>query len=574
MSQQAPGGRRITSQRERAGFEPIPPNVDIPALIEQTPNFKELRRLDAREITPEHQESIDRDVYETVIVKGLPLVIENWHLRRDWPRWIFNTEWLRENHGRDRKPLPPRGGDDANDADINVRDLKDQADIQMTFAHYIDNLSRLASKFKPENYDGNQQRLYGKDLDCPDAWRKTLSKLLPSSTFYLSPSADLMSSLPPGARAENMMCYVGHEGTFTPAHREMCGSLGQNIMVHTSPEAENEEAGSSIWFMMSSADRDSAAEYWLSRMGHDIEVESHFAGLHDLGQAPFTVFVHEQKLGDYILVPPLAPHQVWNRGRATVKAAWNRTTVDTLELALSEALPKARLVCRDEQYKNRAIIYDTLKLYAEALGTGICPPGISEMRLKRDFIRLFKLFDRILLDECFSPDAPTPTGGVELIPNEYNVQCSFCRGNIFNRFLSCKSCIGVADDGDEDCYDVCMDCYARGRSCGCISDLSWVEQYRWQTLEDHHEVFRQIVLTIQGFITNDSPQDLEHGLQRLGRKTLARVCQDQMAVRPWADINKNGLEEEVSPCAPIVAPLTVVGGWGDSQRPGPKLSCL
>src|SRR6202012_373679 len=75
-----------------------------------------------------------------------------------------------------------------------------------------------------------------------------------------------------------------------------------------------------------------------------------------------------QKPGYFILVPPLAPHQVWNRGTRTMKVAWNRTTVETLEMAMHEALPNARMVCRDEQYKNKAIIYYTLLKYAQLLG--------------------------------------------------------------------------------------------------------------------------------------------------------------------------------------------------------------
>ena len=142
--------------------------------------------------------------------------------------------------------------------------------------------------------------------------------------------------------------------------------------------------------MTSSADRDIVAEYWLSHMGHDIEVEGHFASIPDLQDAPFQVYVHEQKLGDYILVPPLAPHQVWNRGETTIKAAWNRTTVDTLERAVGEALPKARLVCRDEQYKNRAIIHETLRKYTKMLRGSSDTPGPSHQKIKN----LFHIFAR------------------------------------------------------------------------------------------------------------------------------------------------------------------------------------
>jgi hypothetical protein len=414
--------------------------------------------------------------------------------------------------------------------------------LPMTCGHYLRNLRKLTAQFSMREFAGDfLQRLYAKDIDCPEVWRDKLQQLLPKSTFYLSPEADLMSSLPSSARAENMMCYIGHEGTYTPAHKEMCASLGQNIMIHAS--SGNADPGSSVWFMTQSCDRDIITEYWLSRMGHDIEVEAHFASIDDLADAPFPVFIHEQTVGDYILVPPMAPHQVWNRGQVTIKAAWNRITVRTLELAITESLPKSRLVCRDEQYKNRAIVYDTLRLYARCL-SGKCELPPPQDRLKNDFVRLYKLFDQILLDECFQPDQTEPV--VEKIENEYNVTCSFCRGNIWNRFLTCKHCIGRVQGGDDDCYDVCMDCFTRGRSCYCVSGLNWVEQHDWKSLEKDHEEFRQIAISIQSVINNESPLSLWKSFKQLGRKSLAWVCQEQLEIRPFVDIDKNGLEEEVT----------------------------
>ncbi|KAL7267901.1 hypothetical protein RUND412_009496 [Rhizina undulata] len=521
-------GRKIHRIPERAGFKPIPPDLDITELIANTPNFQLVQRVDARSIDESTLGDLKELIQSHLIEQGLPLVIENWHLREDWPMRLFNPEWLQKTHGTDC---------------IHVRDIPKQTDIAMTMGHYLRNLNKLASKFTPEDHDGTKQRLYGKDLDCPSAWRTELSKIIPQSTFYLSPFADLMYSLPPEARAENMMCYIGHEGTYTPAHKEMCASLGHNIMLYNSEDGE--KPGSSIWFMTASADRDIVAEYWLSHMGHDIEVEAHLASVQDLAAAPITVYVVEQKVGDYILVPPLAPHQVWNRGEITIKAAWNRTTVDTLELAMSEALPKAKLVCRDEQYKNKAIVYNSLRNFYRVLNnqgsSNKSIPDVTTEQLKDAFVRLFKLFDRILLDECFATDLPSPK--VEQIPNEYSVTCAFCRGNIFNRFMSCKKCVFNVE-GEEDMYDICMECYARGRSCCCISDLQWVEQHDWKVLLRDHEDFRSLVLEIEGAVTANSPKAFTEAYKALDRKSLARVCQEQLIARPFVDITKELESEE------------------------------
>jgi hypothetical protein len=94
----------------------------------------------------------------------------------------------------------------------------------------------------------------------------------------------------------------------------MCATMGHNIMVEASKDVgedgKPERPGSSIWFMTESKDRNLVSEYWLDTLGHDIEVENHFAQVSAWKKAPFNVYVVEQRPGDFILIPPLAPHQV------------------------------------------------------------------------------------------------------------------------------------------------------------------------------------------------------------------------------------------------------------------------
>ena len=467
----------------------------------------------------------------------------------------------------------------------NATDLTTKESIPLTTRHYLKHLSKLTEQFSsaPESYrDKKRQRIYLKDIDCPEVWQNKLKDHIPSSLFYLNESTgdingpgslpdptgrlsrgiaragDLMSSLPPEMRAENLMCYIGHEGTYTPSHREMCASLGQNIMVNASDklseDGQPERPGSSLWFMTESKDRHLVSEYWLSILGHDIEVENHFAQLIAWKKAPFKTYVVEQRLGDFLLIPPLAPHQVWNRGTRTMKIAWNRTTVETLELALEEALPNSRIVCRDEQYKNKAIVYYTLQKYsalikaaraqveaggeqAEAIQT-----SVKIRQVQRDFKRLFSLHRTILLSEMFSTQY---TEHPEYLPFDSNVTCSYCRCNIFNRFLSCKSCKNMFSNEIEDPYDVCMDCYCMGRSCGCQSGYTWVEQWKWKDLVLKYEEWRVQIIDIDGQVTETTPLPLPEERRYLGKKTLAHVCQDQLRTRPFVDI-KNPQPEEVS----------------------------
>lgn len=441
----------------------------------------------------------------------------------------------------------------------------------MTMGHYLKSMNQLTDQFTSSNYrDPKRQRLYLKDIDCPEEWARDLKGFIPEIFYYLNeciesrtggdgailepneygqmrygkgvaPAGDLMSSLPKEMQALNMMCYIGHEGTFTPAHREMCASLGHNIMVETSTDSKTEKAGSSIWFMTESKEREVVSEYFLSMLGHDIEVEKHFAQINAWKKAPFNVWVVEQKVGDLILIPPLAPHQVWNRGTRTMKAAWNRTTVDTLELAISEALPRARMVCREEQYKNKAIIYYTLVKYHAMVTRDTVEQKMWKYgRIKQlfeDFKRLFALFTDILVSEMFSAALPTEND-VEFLEYDSYVDCSYCRCNIWNRCLTCKTCIQTGPGGEEDTYDVCMDCYAMGRSCGCVSNLKWVEQWKWSDLTQNYEAWRNTIVQYDGYFNvQTSPQPLEVARKRFGKKPVAQICQEQLKIRPWQDIN-------------------------------------
>jgi hypothetical protein len=393
----------------------------------------------------------------------------------------------------------------------NPRDLTKKVSVPMTFAHYLNHMALLTNQWTPQNYkDPERQRIYMKDIDCPQLWHNKLQTVLPHFLYYLNettgdtggfgstdepdPSGtgfrrgkgvakagDLMSCLPKEMRAENMMCYIGHEGTYTPSHREMCASLGQNIMVEASTglveDGKPTRPGSSLWFMTENKEREVVAEYWLSRLGHDIEVENHFAQINAWKNAPFKTYVVEQRPGDLILIPPLAPHQVWNRGTRTMKVAWNRTTIETLEMALNEALPKARMVCRDEQYKNKAMIFFALRKYSSLLkkaekqkpnrsGSEKRSKNDTKVRqLEKDFRRLHGLYTQLLVAESFLPQQQERC---ELVPFEGFITCSYCRCNIFNRFLTCPACI-IKGVEEEDTYDICLECYAMGRMGRAIS---------------------------------------------------------------------------------------------------------
>jgi hypothetical protein len=208
----------------------------------------------------------------------------------------------------------------------------------------------------------------------------------------------------------------------------------------------------------------------------------------------------------------------------TIKAAWNRTTIDTLELSISETLPAYRHVCRDEEYKNKAIIHQSL------LELSRFPPQtlISSPFKHGSFMRLFRLYTRLLIDE-FIPADDYAGVTMEKITQEFNVVCSFCRTNIWNRFLTCKQCLQIDKDGDIDSYDICLECFSRGRSCRDITDLEWVQQEKWSDLMNLWERCRGIYQFLGGEDIDDFHTETT---VNLGRKTLAGVCMEELRRRP------------------------------------------
>jgi hypothetical protein len=100
--------------------------------------------------------------------------------------------------------------------DVTVKDLSRNGYMTMPWSSFLDQIASLSdqdfSEVKLEGRQRGPRRIYAKDLDCPDEWQEALSEILPEELCYMGEN-DLMAKLPPGARATNMMIYIGHEGT-------------------------------------------------------------------------------------------------------------------------------------------------------------------------------------------------------------------------------------------------------------------------------------------------------------------------------------------------------------------------
>ena len=222
-------------------------------------------------------------------------------------------------------------------AEISLRNVDTSEDVSgHTLGSYLSYLNLKPSKRNPRN-------LYGKDLTCPTEWNDLLSEILPSSIKMKGPN-DLLRHLPIEIQPECMMIYIGGQGTHTPFHVDVCGSLGHNVLV-----AKRNPKARAIWTIVPSKWREDACKYWggsayLSSENPSITINPSASGYpnaieqdgllieneDDFRNAPFPVYRFAQDIGDLVVIPPDSPHQVQNVDGATVKVAWNRVTHGSL----------------------------------------------------------------------------------------------------------------------------------------------------------------------------------------------------------------------------------------------------
>ncbi|EMD37724.1 hypothetical protein CERSUDRAFT_114359 [Gelatoporia subvermispora B] len=392
---------------------------------------------------------------------------------------MFNVDWLLRNCA---------------DEVLHVRNMHDRRDRDILLPEFIEKSRRQSAFVSPDE----TERLYGKDAFCPDAWKAWLEQadVLPSSVVPCGTN-DILQYLTESNGVESLMCYLGIGDTFTPCHKDLCASSGQNVMCYT------EDGGSSFWFMTAASDAPAAAAYFSNELGQELHWETHVASAQEFADAPFTVYVAEQKMGDLVLVPPRSCHQVVNHGGLTVKMSWSRMTVRGLQTALRHELPLYRRVCRPEQYRVKSLLHRTMLHYTAKLEAMTSPAeNLQEFPYITDLEVLLRLFDEVLREEYAENHASfshimkssagwtvgpgkSATSGLCLIlrppsmqteselPDQqpYNFACDFCGADMFQSFFECRDCVKPSEVTDSlGCGDgllICALCYVEGRSCLC-----------------------------------------------------------------------------------------------------------
>ena len=264
-----------------------------------------------------------------------------------------------------------------------------------------------------------------------------------------------------------------------------------------------EDGGSSFWFMTNPQDCGTVIDYF-QRLGHELDWEDHVATLGELSQAPFDVYIWEQKIGDLVLIPPrryvtkshrpdlhvqigaISFHQVVNAGGITIKVSWSRMSIRSLEIALYHELPiyrryvvstvlrcfvepKLSRVCRPEIYRVKRTIYDTLVQRTAALETLVHDTPDSTFDsvnpLGKEVARLIELLDDVLEQEFSTQHRRLRQVTNSFAPGGHGDVCDFCGADIFLSSFQCDSCSSEGGSGDPIC--LCPTCVVEGRTCKC-----------------------------------------------------------------------------------------------------------
>ncbi|KAF4603831.1 hypothetical protein EYR40_001003 [Pleurotus pulmonarius] len=526
---------------------------DINSIVSDNSNFFHLRRVSASSPDVDaHIQQFEED--------GIPLIIEGFH-RGEWPD-VFDAEWLR-SHGPQT---------------LSVRNVHTRSDSILPIDEFF-KISREASPYAAPN---ETARLYGKDVECPAEWNYWLhnaqvipNKLLPKS------SDNMLMNLPRSTPVETLMCYIGIGDTYTPAHKDLCASSGQNLMCYT------EKDGSSIWFMTESSNTPEVDAFF-RKLGNEIDHETQVLSVEDLAKAPFNVYVTRQRLGDLVLVPPRSCHQVINSGGISIKMSWSRMTIRGLMTAYYHELPLYRRVCRPEIYKIKSIVFYTLLRRASQLRVFCEGTQGNGAAIAADLARVVGLFASILVEEYSGPaaqfDPMTPLAESSELssfdPQRYEPKdgclvCDFCGADIFQTYFESEICCADSPDTSQtskpDPFVLCSGCYAEGRSCQC-QRMTLLQCYSFndlcKELQDAiivlgtYQTKNQLKIDAQGFDFQKDFEGAHHGLIQAEKSGERPELHHQLA--HLALIHRT--------CKPLST--SIVPGWYDHNIESTPISAV
>ncbi|KAK4516760.1 uncharacterized protein ATC70_011738 [Mucor velutinosus] len=452
-----------------AGGRNIMPETDILSDENNLPaQFVAATRISMKNFMDKPNEF--RNMVQTYCIKkGKPLVISDMNTLPGWDDGTFSLDQLKAYRGDENAAL----------------DFPDAVKRDVVLGKFIEKLQQENHLERDHSYPmlkNSTQKVYAKDITCPTEYTAALEKIVPD---YLLPHGpdDLFSILPQRFRAENLMCYLGQDNTGTPIHRDLCGTMGHNLMTMGDADSFAE------WIIIESDHRDELAGILRPSQTENLVadlssppkhtkssfMESDRAWLHNamLEHAQFQAQVIVQRPGDLVIIPSRAYHQVRNVG-ISVKIAWNRITAQTLQYAFDDQIPLYHTINRPEVYKCKAIVALTIQHWNEQLKkmknkkgkrTQFSESyGLHTYNSKKAFFDSSLTLLALFLIELIEPEMLYQTHKIVTDEKDevFTVRCDFCYGDIFHRYYHCDAC----ND-----YDLCLNCYSMGRSCEHAAEM-------------------------------------------------------------------------------------------------------
>lgn len=229
-------------------------------------------------------------------------------------------------------------------------------------------------------------------------------------------------------------------------------------------------------------------QHFKANLNSEIDWENKLLSLSEVASLPGPIYVHEQIKGDLVVIPQQSCHQVVNHGGLTIKAAWSRMSLRSLQSAVLLECPMYRRcvswsllfnilysrfidghrVCRSEIYRSRLLCFRVLQ------GLLRRTPGVKALKMQatathwnHEMLTLHavaNLFGGIIESE-WHPD----NDRIGVLDGEPSPTCDFCGADIFQSFFECENCFetGSNSSSPTPAYSICAGCYVEGRSCQC-----------------------------------------------------------------------------------------------------------
>lgn len=151
---------------------------------------------------------------------GKPFVINDFDKLDTWPR--ASTDSASRN-GAVPSFTIERLIELSTKKNIPIRNCSTGRDLSFTLSKFVESARQSYPEF---------QNLYARDLPCPQEWLEQCRELLPTEVQW-GGRLDLFQWLPPCARSEVMMAYVGSEGSCSGFHRCFSSTIALNFLVDT-----------------------------------------------------------------------------------------------------------------------------------------------------------------------------------------------------------------------------------------------------------------------------------------------------------------------------------------------------